>query len=542
MVSIESIYSRQIKKTIEYVLNQFGITGYIFIDYDYGIISAKVTPIENLDYYQSVKRFADDKIVELSQSLGNKYFIILNSYNSYIDNGEIMYDFTFTQSSPLMDLPIEILHIIMNDFSYDEIDEICSTSTDLNEQICLNQTFWRQKYISMTGFNPPPDIDMRQAVNNYGKALSFGSNINGQLGVHSNEDMILEPTPVRLNKSILDVSLGLSTCIFTDVDNNIFVSGFYIKDSKINTYPVLMEQNYIKTGRDISLYIVKLSTIKIVPSIFHSTQILDSVDIVNNELINGLSSIITIKDDKLIALTNNILVSNLLYTDPITNYFYETKFEFNIKKIYMGYSCVFMITNDDIVYVVGYNSNKKLGVGSIHNNYIIDPILVQIPGKVKMISCGYVNTLFLTENGDVFFSGLDKNGTNIDIPVYVHFESKITKISSGYNFSLFLDENNNVWIDHYNISEVKVIEVKDHTIPQIVMPEYRFIDISAGRKHALLLDEHYDLYTSGNNEFGQLGHKDTVSRYTPTKVEIPYKIKSIHSGLISNYSVITIMY
>ncbi len=171
-----------------------------------------------------------------------------------------------------------------------------------------------------------------------------------------------------------------------------------------------------------------------------------------------------------------------------------------------------------------------------------DPTLVNIKEKIKMISCGVAHTLFLTKNGDVFRSGLNKNGNNFDTPTRIHFDRKIIKISSGYKFSLYLDEYNQVWIDHDNIEEVKVIEVKDNTIPQIIMPDHRFIDISAGQRHILLLDENHDLYTSGDNSVGQLGLKDAVNRYIPTKVQIPYKIRSVHSSAEANYSVITVMY
>ncbi len=385
MVSVEAILARQIKKTLKYVLSQFELTGNIVITYKQGIInnksiiSAKVTDLENLYYYRSVKRFADEKILDLSKNLANKYLITLDSYESSIDidSGMIRYNFIFTQLSPLMDLPTEILHVIMNDFSYDEIVEICSTSTDLNISVCLDQSFWRHKYISMSGFNPPPDIDMRQAVNNYGRALSFGHNVNGQLGIGSFEERIIEPTPVKLEKPIKDVSLAGNSCIFTDVDNNIWGTG--VDNIHIDIkyeFPVLYEQLYLV--EEIDSYVDSdgnYAKAELKSNSFHSTLIFDSININDNNYIlqNMNSTIIALdNDNKLIGMTSNKVILPILYNDSIMvgSFFSKTDINLNIEKIYVGYSCIFMITNNDTLYTVGFNFANKLGIGSIHTDNI----------------------------------------------------------------------------------------------------------------------------------------------------------------------------
>ena len=50
------------------------------------------------------------------------------------------------------------------------------------------------------------------------------------------------------------------------------------------------------------------------------------------------------------------------------------------------------------------------------------------------------------------------------------------------------------------------------------------VQISAGTLHTVVLDYKGNVYTFGDNRYGQLGHGDQVSRPLPTKIEGVCKI------------------
>ena len=84
--------------------------------------------------------------------------------------------------------------------------------------------------------------------------------------------------------------------------------------------------------------------------------------------------------------------------------------------------------------------------------------------------------------------------------------------------SLFLDDEGNVWScgrvstwdDHgiYNFSK----ELQKLEIPHCTL-------ISTFNDHSLCLDSNGDVYSFGDNNFGQLGHGDTKYRSKLTKIE-----------------------
>ncbi len=200
------------------------------------------------------------------------------------------------------------------------------------------------------------------------------------------------------------------------------------------------------------------------------------------------------------------------YTPTLIQYFITNKI--TISQVSSGnYHSIFLDTNG-YVYTCGYG-DVRLGHGSIGHMYI--PTLIQT---------------FTDSNGDT-------NYTNITI----------TQISPGEGHSLFLDTNGNVYscgrgysgqLGHGNTSDkytpTLIQNYIDSNGTSINYTNITILQISGGDEHSLFLDTNGYVYSCGNGYYGQLGHGDTTTVYTPTLIE--YYIDS--NGTSINYTNITI--
>jgi len=101
------------------------------------------------------------------------------------------------------------------------------------------------------------------------------------------------------------------------------------------------------------------------------------------------------------------------------------------------------ITRSGEVYVWSFNESGQIGNESFENQLI--PIIVNhFNGQyIKQISCGYLHSMALTENGQVFswgdnrFGGLDvENNENSNTSKLIRIETLIKKISYFHNLLL----------------------------------------------------------------------------------------------------------
>jgi alpha-tubulin suppressor-like RCC1 family protein len=92
-------------------------------------------------------------------------------------------------------------------------------------------------------------------------------------------------------------------------------------------------------------------------------------------------------------------------------------------------------------------------------------------------------------------------------------------ISVGDNHSMAIDENDNLWTwgnntfgqlgDGYN---------SDRSIPQMIISQTKFSTIACGSSHSLALDISGNLWAWGQNYFGQLGDVTFIDSPTPVKI------------------------
>ena len=180
----------------------------------------------------------------------------------------------------------------------------------------------------------------------------------------------------------------------------------------------------------------------------------------------------------------------------------------NIIDIESGGSHNLALSNEGKVYAWGSNFHGELGIDeNDENNNDIEmmktPILLKSLEsiKIKIISCGEVHSLALSENGDIYSWGDCSYG------------------QLGHSFINILpkDESNKPYLP----------------IPQILetIKEVKMIDIVCGKYHNISIDNNGNVFSWGNAQYGQLGIKNIFNLdknedncyYCP----IPYKLKQL---------------
>ena len=176
-------------------------------------------------------------------------------------------------------------------------------------------------------------------------------------------------------------------------------------------------------------------------------------------------------------------------------------------------------------------------------------------GRIIQISAGVAHFLILTEHGQVFVYGTNRNGQLgkrsiifTRIPQLILNLPKIKQISTGQLYSIIVSKNNEVFTFGYNeFGQLGLGDDNERRTPErvtfysngkIIFPIIK--EISGGSDHSLILTENNKIYGFGNNYFGQLGAEtDNVGSSVPILIDttmITDKIKSIQTG--NGYSLI----
>ncbi|MNP12754.1 Regulator of chromosome condensation (RCC1) repeat protein [compost metagenome] len=172
------------------------------------------------------------------------------------------------------------------------------------------------------------------------------------------------------------------------------------------------------------------------------------------------------------------------------------------KKIFAYNRTLFAITTDSKLYVCGQDDYGELGAGA----------------GTGIFGSSRISKFTQVSN--------DSNSNSIDF-------SKLVKIESGTNFSALLLDDGTVYVTGINASG------------QLGLSDYNFrskwtkntffdgkskvVDISVGDNFIVYLLENGEVYTSGNNSYGQFGNGTKTTSNTPLKANIS-DVKSISAG------------
>jgi alpha-tubulin suppressor-like RCC1 family protein len=184
-----------------------------------------------------------------------------------------------------------------------------------------------------------------------------------------------------------------------------------------------------------------------------------------------------------------------------------------------------LIDMENNVWGCGNNAFNQLGFHSRGSQYeIIPQILPNI--KAKFVACGSDHTIIidLDDNALGFGSSLfGQLGVANSNGIYKQLMmSKIKSVSCGAESTILLDMENNVWGCGSN--ESGQLGMGDNELINVPTRVYwtdseitsKAKMISCGYRHIMIIDMKDNVWTCGENEFGQLGLGDNVNRNTLT--------------------------
>ncbi|MDP4184320.1 MAG: hypothetical protein Q8862_04050 [Bacteroidota bacterium] len=149
----------------------------------------------------------------------------------------------------------------------------------------------------------------------------------------------------------------------------------------------------------------------------------------------------------------------------------------------------FAIDSDGNLWAWGDNVCAQLGDGATEGKSILTPIHVKSGIKFRSVAAGEGFTLAIDSEGNLLAWGENKNG----------------ELGVGYSD-----------IYYYSHAQVKA--------------GTKFKTVSVRYKHSVAIDSDGNLWTWGDNYYGQLGDGTIVVKYTPIQVKIGTKFKSASAG------------
>ena len=202
-----------------------------------------------------------------------------------------------------------------------------------------------------------------------------------------------------------------------------------------------------------------------------------------------------------------------------------------------GYAHTLIITDDDNLWSFGRNEYGQLCLGN--KEVYLTPQKTSF-ANISKISAGSDHSLFQNNKGEIFACGDNRNGqcvlghfydTQITPIIIPNLPSKIAHFICGYNQNLFLDSEGNV----YSVGQNYFGELGlGHDTYQNVLNKIENIPpikiISCMRLSCYLIDFDGNVWSFGYNPYGQLGHGDTTQRNAPKIINTLKDIQQISYG------------
>jgi alpha-tubulin suppressor-like RCC1 family protein len=205
----------------------------------------------------------------------------------------------------------------------------------------------------------------------------------------------------------------------------------------------------------------------------------------------------------------------------------------DITAISAGMSHSLILNTRGQVFSFGTNEYEQLGAGAIEHQNLPTLIETSELGKIITISAGSYHSLLLNSEGQVFSFGANDCGQlglgenedeNLPMLIKETQSRKIVAISASGSHSLFLDDQGQVFSCGNNeFGQLGLGDCEDRLdLTLIEIPAINIIAISAGGHHSLILDCDGQVYSFGSGLLGRLGHRKSKYRLVPTLIEAPW--------------------
>ena len=194
-----------------------------------------------------------------------------------------------------------------------------------------------------------------------------------------------------------------------------------------------------------------------------------------------------------------------------------------IKQVSCGGNFTVCVDYDGFVWSFGQNNYGQLGTGN-KTNFNVPQQIQNIP-PVLSVDCGLQHTLFITKDLDLWSCGSNEHGQlclenqeDQSTPQQTFF-SNIKRISIGAYHSLFQNINGEIYSCGYNksgacgLGHFKHPQITPSLIPNLPP---NIVQMVCGYYFSLFLDSEGNVFSVGDNYFGQLGREygKTLSLYS----------------------------
>lgn len=207
-------------------------------------------------------------------------------------------------------------------------------------------------------------------------------------------------------------------------------------------------------------------------------------------------------------------------------------------------------TDEGELWTWGTSDFGKLGHGELNDETTPRMVTAMDGKKVIQVACGFSHTVCLVDSTrDVYAWGSGnkgKLGTGDQINRYEPTliiglkRRNIKEIRSGAFFTLALSDKGNVYSwganDLGQIGRRPMPEFEPGLIEELRSVKVKMI--ACGEGHAMVLTEGNEVYSWGNNAYGQLGHGNRDAEKLPKRIDflLEHEIKTIACG--SNHSMV----
>lgn len=211
-----------------------------------------------------------------------------------------------------------------------------------------------------------------------------------------------------------------------------------------------------------------------------------------------------------------------------------------VRDVGCGLRHTVFVLDDGTVYTCGCNDLGQLG----HDKARKRPEHVGAldAQNIVAVSCGEAHTLALNDKGQVYAWGLATDGQLglpgteecVRVPRNIKSlsEIQIVQVACGYYHSLALSKGSEVfsWGQNKYGQLGLGYEYKKQTSPQMIksLLGIPFAQIAAGGAHSFVLTLSGAIFGWGRNKFGQLGVNDDTDRYVPTLLKSLRSQKVVH--------------
>jgi uncharacterized repeat protein (TIGR02543 family) len=164
--------------------------------------------------------------------------------------------------------------------------------------------------------------------------------------------------------------------------------------------------------------------------------------------------------------------------------------------------------------------NQESGVAMIPQAPSFSGIIgIDSPGKIQAVSAGRNQTAFLNDRGEYWAAGTRNSGAlgtgeGVREKQFRLVMKNINSIAAGQNYILLVDKGGIMWIAGEG-SYGKLGTMSIGNVPNLrenIAAGNRNVAVFAGKtSHSMVLKEDGRILSTGNNNYGQLGHGDTVN-------------------------------